>query len=270
MKKKAFTLIELLVVISIIALLMAVLMPALSKAREQAKTVLCQSHLRQWGTIFGLYLADNNNSFMPGDTGLWVEPLRPYYEDGGESMRLCPTATKTVDEGGRGCFAAWSEDVSGEPDGTFKSSFGINNWLYNLKQVEGYDGDGDLWGFDEEHWGKVTRVSQPHKVPMFGDCWRWGGHPKENYGPWPTAPRAVEGDQRNKLGGGDTSMARFCIDRHQGSMNMAMVDGHVEKLGLKSLWNFEWHMGWDKSRIWPKHNDWPEWMKDTSGEADVR
>jgi prepilin-type N-terminal cleavage/methylation domain-containing protein len=59
MKKKAFTLIELLVVISIIAMLMAIMMPALAKVRKQAKVVICGTRLKQ--NIYGASLAANDN-----------------------------------------------------------------------------------------------------------------------------------------------------------------------------------------------------------------
>ena len=55
-----FTLVELLVVVSIIALLIGMLAPSLRSARNQAKTVVCASRLKQWGTAFGCYAAENN------------------------------------------------------------------------------------------------------------------------------------------------------------------------------------------------------------------
>ena len=58
---RAFTLIELLVVISVIAVLMAILMPSLQKARRMGQAVVCRSHLKQWGQIFHLYAFDNEN-----------------------------------------------------------------------------------------------------------------------------------------------------------------------------------------------------------------
>ena len=64
-----FTLIELLVVISIIALLMAVLLPALGAARKHARSVVCQSNLRQWGTTFDLYAEENEGRFPSDSTG---------------------------------------------------------------------------------------------------------------------------------------------------------------------------------------------------------
>ncbi len=63
MKKRAFTLIELLVVISIIAVLMAIMMPALRKAREQAQSAICQSRHKQLSTGIMLYATENSGYF---------------------------------------------------------------------------------------------------------------------------------------------------------------------------------------------------------------
>jgi prepilin-type N-terminal cleavage/methylation domain-containing protein len=79
----AFTLIELLVVISIIALLMAILMPALQRVRKQAWAVTCRSNLKQMGLTFSMYCEDHNGYFHQEDGGdpqdSWVPAMRPYY-----------------------------------------------------------------------------------------------------------------------------------------------------------------------------------------------
>ncbi len=64
MKKRGFTLIELLVVIAIIALLLAIIAPALRKAKEAAMRVKCRSRLKQWGIAVQLYNTDNNDKIM--------------------------------------------------------------------------------------------------------------------------------------------------------------------------------------------------------------
>src|SRR5688572_28250074 len=58
-----FTLIELLVVVSIIALLIGILLPALGRARESGRQTLCASNARQWGLGQNNYLADNKGVF---------------------------------------------------------------------------------------------------------------------------------------------------------------------------------------------------------------
>lgn len=62
--KKRFTLVELLVVIAIIAILASMLLPALSKAREKARTLSCANNLKSVSTIFLMY-ADDNDDFLP-------------------------------------------------------------------------------------------------------------------------------------------------------------------------------------------------------------
>jgi prepilin-type N-terminal cleavage/methylation domain-containing protein len=83
-KLRGFTLIELLVVISIIALLMAILMPTLSKVKEQALAASCKANLRQWTVAYSMKLDDNNGYFgsgaIPG----------PEYYGYNEKLRQCP------------------------------------------------------------------------------------------------------------------------------------------------------------------------------------
>ena len=75
-KPKAFTLIELLVVIATIAILMAILSPALRRARESAKTIVCQNHIRQWSLCFDMYTSDHDAKFMPGIDEDWTPASR--------------------------------------------------------------------------------------------------------------------------------------------------------------------------------------------------
>ena len=67
-RRRAFTLIELLVVIGIIAILIAILMPALNKGREQARRVRCMSNMRQLSVAWTLYVQNNRGKLPSADT----------------------------------------------------------------------------------------------------------------------------------------------------------------------------------------------------------
>jgi prepilin-type N-terminal cleavage/methylation domain-containing protein len=82
-RKKAFTLIELLVVIAIIAILAALLLPALAKAKMKAKRIQCTSNLKQIGIAFREWSNDHGDKF----------PMSVSYNDGGPLME---TATETL------------------------------------------------------------------------------------------------------------------------------------------------------------------------------
>ncbi|MFW5682339.1 MAG: type II secretion system protein [Phycisphaeraceae bacterium] len=93
--RHGFTLIELLVVISIVALLIALLLPALGKARENAKKLTCLSNLRQNGIASLSYAADHdyylpqdNSKANPGEVVLGGQMRLGYNVDGGANPRL--------------------------------------------------------------------------------------------------------------------------------------------------------------------------------------
>jgi prepilin-type processing-associated H-X9-DG protein/prepilin-type N-terminal cleavage/methylation domain-containing protein len=100
--KKSFTLIELLVVIAIIAILAAMLLPALSKAREKARTISCVNNLKQVQLAHQMY-ADDNSDLIPGCATVdnTMKPWARLYKDNGlleSKVMACSSISVSLDD----------------------------------------------------------------------------------------------------------------------------------------------------------------------------
>ncbi len=278
MKRRAFTLIELLVVIAIIALLLAILLPSLKKAKDQARAVICKSNLHQWGLIWKLYTDENDGKFSEGDgvgwvRGQWVVGLRQYWTDR-QKLLTCPSATKPLPGFQIGGPYHWGgpnntyqvADIPG-PDGIFEmASYGMNNWVFDAQQ--------DLQGRRKEwHWGKMD-VTGGSRIPLFLDSmWRGGGPFYETANRIvPPAYNGQWGDNATLTGTGtgwDREMKHFCIDRHSAAVNSVFFDLSTSKVPLKHLWKLKWHRKFDTSGYpaimgpnpWPV-SGWMDGMKE--------
>lgn len=103
--KKLFTLVELLIVISIMAILMTMLLPALSKGRDAARGISCRNNFKEIGTLINFYLQDNQEYWLPKPY-MSSPYIRPYISSKATFQKLifCPSAGED--------YAAWAQDAS--------------------------------------------------------------------------------------------------------------------------------------------------------------
>ena len=132
---KAFTLIELLVVIAIISLLVSILLPTLTHAKELARIAVCASNLHQTTVAVHLY-GDDHDGHLPGPSGYRANCVSLFYQGAGDTYELYPTYCDTP--GVFYCPAGpYQHDTPSEwqgagPDETFFHHRSYGRWARDL------------------------------------------------------------------------------------------------------------------------------------------
>jgi prepilin-type N-terminal cleavage/methylation domain-containing protein/prepilin-type processing-associated H-X9-DG protein len=281
-RQNAFTLIELLVVIAIIALLLSITMPALNKAKEKVRAVICRSNLKQWGVITSLYAQDNESKLYQSVENLsdpgglddleayWIHASLPYYND--KKIRTCPSTRPFLPDRPRAwanygeTFKTWGKltEAGGEgwAEEFAEGSYGVNDWAACPPPPP----PDTYWGFPKAKAWKTTTAPGTNNIPVFMDSAYLDGYPQVTNTPDLVPedmrpPSAWANGARVTGSWGGNSMRLFAIDRHSGAVNGAFLDASARKVGLKSLWKLEWHR--DYVPIVPPQAswDWPDWMR---------
>jgi prepilin-type processing-associated H-X9-DG protein/prepilin-type N-terminal cleavage/methylation domain-containing protein len=217
--KKAFTLVELLVVIGIITVLLGILLPALSTARQQSLTVTCLSNLRQMVIAVHSYADAYNGQY----------PIAYYTDIGSAQMvsynwdftvtRLLPSGQVTVTpgilwQGSTNAQIQQCPSFSGNSNAPGDPYTGYN---YN----DSYIGGGQS-GSTTAPPAKLNQVTHPTRCALFGDGQYSAGADKY---------------MRSPIPGPDDTIFSFTSSwagtqgfRHRGGTNIAFCDGHAETL----------------------------------------
>jgi prepilin-type N-terminal cleavage/methylation domain-containing protein/prepilin-type processing-associated H-X9-DG protein len=260
-RRSAFTLVELLVVVGIIAVLIAILLPVMGKARAAAQATACLSNVRQLGIAFMSYCGENNGrpppSFFTTRNG-WFSPtsgqasfsfqfLLPHL-GGNKSVLACPTAATPGANIAGSELAAWS---IGSREWAFYSekaedlgSYGYNNWLEPAATWVGFiNVNRPPAGFVQ----RITQIRQSSNFPIYADAKDGDTYLVTDTDVLP--PRFVQTAPYNWLWAVTPQTGAYAMyggvinvamQRHGDGINVVMADGSARRVGIRELWSLQW------------------------------
>jgi prepilin-type processing-associated H-X9-DG protein/prepilin-type N-terminal cleavage/methylation domain-containing protein len=228
---RGFTLIELLAVISIIAVLIGILLPALQKARQQARKLICSSNMRQIGIAVQAYTIDSDNHLPPSSCHItnpdqyWLRVMSKYTDE--QLLFQCP-----ADKSGN--FVDWDRPLKEQQDKRY-SSFAVNALL---------DPVSFRYGGSENRYNRISSI----RKPMY--CiWISEAPNTENF--------HLADHIHPETWEGSIEYAKTFIawQRHMGKSNYLFADGHVETLEFEDTYQWPHKCYWypESAPTWPQN-----------------
>jgi len=225
--RRAFTLIELLVVISVVALLLSIVMPALGRARQKARSTSCLSRMRQIGLASAMYVQDNDGYFAKSSHSAaacgclrWGPAFMPFLGFGPYQGSTTPAWDTAFTKFYR-CPSDRRTNLT--------YSYGKNVW-FELESSETGEALGTTSG---PTYHTATQVRRPVTTVEFGELGSSGGedHFMAHFWLTDTAPD-----------GGMKTALEVDEKRHGHMANYLYLDGHVATQAFAETFNLEKHL----------------------------